>query len=138
MTGEQDSIVFGSSKIEYFIRRSPRRKTISIFVDPYDGVFLRAPYDPSLNTISRLVRSKATWILKKQKQIEAEKEFLPDREFVSGETYLYLGRQYYLKRKAVSTGAKTVARLKDGYFFVEIDGNLMENVKKEEIRKCLT
>src|SRR3989338_3856503 len=94
---EKSRIKFGNTDIDFFIERSPRRNTVSLFVDPYKGGYLRAPVGTSLETLSRVVYSRGAWILKKQKRIDEIKELLPQHEGVSGETFLYLGKQYRLK-----------------------------------------
>ena len=94
---EKSRIKFGNTDIDFFVERSPRRNTVSLFVDPYEGVYLRAPVRTSLETLSRVVYSRGAWILKKQRRIDEIKELLPQHEGVSGETFLYLGKQYRLK-----------------------------------------
>ncbi|MBI5026319.1 MAG: M48 family metallopeptidase [Nitrospirae bacterium] len=94
---EKGTISFGKTNINFSVKRSKRRKTVSIFVDPFEGVFLRAPLRVSLNLLSKLVHSKAIWILDKQRRINEAIGYLPKREFVTGESFLYLGRQLRLK-----------------------------------------
>ncbi|GAH59664.1 unnamed protein product, partial [marine sediment metagenome] len=67
MRTEKSSVKFGNRKIDFLVKRSSRRKTISLFVDPLEGVFLRAPFGSSLKTLLKLVHAKAVWILKKQR-----------------------------------------------------------------------
>ena len=67
---EKSRIKFGNTDIDFFVERSPRRNTVSLFVDPYEGVYLRAPVRTSLETLSRVVYSRGAWILKKQRRID--------------------------------------------------------------------
>ena len=94
---EKGTVSFGKRRIDFFVKRSKRRKTVSIFVDPFEGVFLRASLSPSLGKLSKLVHSKAVWILDKQRRINETIGHFPKREFVTGESFLYLGRQLRLK-----------------------------------------
>jgi len=138
MITEKGAIAFGSRKIDFFIRRSSRRRTISLFVDPHEGVFLRAPLGPSVDSLIKLVHSKADWIIKKQKQIEEVGEFLPKREFANGETFLYLGRQFRLKVLRLDKALSNKVAFTNGCFEISIDGEYTEVGKKRVMRKLLT
>lgn len=94
---EAGRIVFGTTTIAYEVRRSAARKTISIAVDA-GGVLVSAPAATAPARLEEVVRQRAAWIVGKmallaQLQVSAE----PAREFVSGESVRYLGRQYRLK-----------------------------------------
>jgi len=95
---EKGTLPFGNTNIDFsVIRSSDRRKSISIFVDPYYGVYLRAPVKFSKEKIMSLLLRKAAWIIQKQKIIKTAHLLNPPKEFVSGETFLYRGRQCRLK-----------------------------------------
>lgn len=138
MMAEKGTITFGNRNIEFLVKRSRIRRTISIFVDPHDGVFLRAPISPTFEALSKLIRSKADWILKKQKETEEVRAFLPKREFVSGETFLYLGRQ--LRLRVLSQKGIHAPKLKyiDGRFVITMNGKYTELGKKRIARRLLT
>ncbi len=131
MISKRTSVQFGRRNIEFFVKRSRRRRTISLFVDPYDGVFLRAPAKPSLKILSRLVHSKAVWILDKQRRINENLEYLPRREFVTGESFLYLGRPMRLKVLQSDKGNKITAG--EGRFLAGIDGRRNRAGKTREL-----
>lgn len=127
---EKKRIRFGNTEIDFLIRRSPRRGTVSLFVDPHEGVFVRAPLDTSVATLSRLVHSRGGWILDKQRRINEIKELLPNREFVSGETLLYLGKQYRLK---ILEARNNSVGLRGRYFTVRISskhGRIVKDLMK--------
>lgn len=95
---EKGTLPFGNTNIDFSVIRSDeRRKSISIFVDPYYGVYLRAPVKFSKEKIVSLLRRKAAWIIQKQRIIKASHLLNPPKEFVSGETFPYRGRQHRLK-----------------------------------------
>jgi predicted metal-dependent hydrolase len=97
MTPESSSVVWGTTTIQYAIRRTARRKTVAIVVDAEDGVVLAAPHDASLDRLDAVVRRKASWIVG---AIRASSDRPPpptSREFVSGESFLYAGRQHALR-----------------------------------------
>lgn len=97
-TMEKSVIVWGNTQMPYTIRRSARRrKTVTVTVDSSSSVLLAAPTDFPTAELDAVVRRKAPWI---EKQIRRQKSQDPrpgPREFVSGESVLYLGRHYRLK-----------------------------------------
>jgi len=91
------SIVYGTTDIVYDIVFS-RRKTLALHVYPDGRVSVRAPEHSSREAIAGIVHKRAGWIVKQQQRFKsyAPPTVLP-REYVSGESYRYLGRQYRLK-----------------------------------------
>ncbi len=90
------SLQFGSEKIDYTLSFIDR-KTLGIAVDPDRNVLVKAPLGCSLGKIEEKVRKKAPWILKQKAHFLSFEPRTPKRSYVSGETHLYLGRQYQLK-----------------------------------------
>lgn len=89
-------IQFGSTTIEYELLYS-ERKTLGITVTPEMDVYVNAPTDAITEKIEKILRKRAPWIIKQQKLFLAHFPKLPPKKYVSGETHLYLGRQYRLK-----------------------------------------
>jgi predicted metal-dependent hydrolase len=87
---------YGRSTIKYALSYK-QRKTLAIEVHPDCRVEVIAPLGASLEKIQAKVKKRAAWILKQQRQFESYPMPLPKREFVSGESYRYLGKQYRLK-----------------------------------------
>ena len=94
---ERSEVGFGHTAIPYQIERGRRLKTVPIVVDPVDGVRVRAPGDTPIGTLDVIVHRKARWILERQRRHEELPPPPSPREFVNGETFRYLGRQYPLK-----------------------------------------
>lgn len=90
------SFQFGSKSIEYELLYS-ERKTLGITVTPEMNVYVNAPLDAIIDKIEQILRKRAPWILKQQNNFLAHFPKQPPRLYVSGETHLYLGRQYRLK-----------------------------------------
>ena len=133
---EKGTVSFGKRRIDFFVKRSKRRKTVSIFVDPFEGVFLRASLSPSLGKLSKLVHSKAVWILDKQRRINETIGHFPKREFVTGESFLYLGRQ--LRLKVLKSKSKPKIKVKGGRFLVSINGKNSDLDKIKTVRGLLS
>lgn len=93
---DEHTITFGGEVIRFQISRTARRKTVAISVG-YDGVRVLAPADVDDAYILAVVRRKAPWVLRKQAGYRELGGVPMVREFVSGETFHYLGRPYRLK-----------------------------------------
>ena len=112
MAIERSEVRFGLTAIPYMVRRSQRRGTVSIAIDPSMGVLLTAPQTTPIARLDRVVHDKARWIVERLRRGSADAERTAPREFVNGETFLYLGRQYRLRivagavAKVVLTGGR--------------------------------
>ena len=96
MSVELHRLMVGSQAIDYVITRRDR-KTLEIAVEPDASVSVAAPLDASLDAIEIRLRRRAAWILRQQRYFSQFLPRTPERRFISGETHLYLGRQYRLK-----------------------------------------
>lgn len=94
----KDSIQFGSKKIDFRLEFS-NRKTLGITVTPEMEVLVKAPIETPLQKVKERLQKKAAWIIKQQSFFLTFQPKTPARKFVSGETHLYLGRQYLLQIK---------------------------------------
>jgi predicted metal-dependent hydrolase len=92
----RDNILFGSKQIDFKLEYT-NRKSLGITITPESEVFVKAPVDANLEKIKEIVRKKAPWIIKQQSFFLSFHPKTPTRKFISGETHLYLGRQYVLK-----------------------------------------
>jgi len=114
--------------------RSPRRKSADVRVQ--EGIVsLVVPDDLSTQRIQQLLESKRQWILDK---IALHLEALPvrSREFVSGESFPYLGRNYRLK---VVQGVYTPVKLQQGRLVVTVPkGSEQPNVIRNALVRWYT
>ncbi|MEH6659839.1 SprT family zinc-dependent metalloprotease [Leeuwenhoekiella marinoflava] len=92
----QRSIQYGSEEITYTLRFS-KRKTLGISVHPDRSTEVNAPEGSSLEKVEEKIRKKAAWILKQQDHFLSFEPRNVTRKYISGESHLYLGRQYQLK-----------------------------------------
>lgn len=112
------TVAFGKKEINFKLQHSDR-KTLAISVLPDLSVIVTAPNKADdLEKIKSKVKKRAKWILKQQLDFEKYLPAQPPRRFISGETHLYLGRQYRLK---VLKGSPESVKLKDGYIKVTTD-----------------
>jgi predicted metal-dependent hydrolase len=89
-------IQFGSKKIDYTLVYSAR-KTLGISITPNLEVIVKAPTNTAIEKVETIIKKKAPWIIKQQSFFLGFYPKMPTKKYVSGETHLYLGRQYKLK-----------------------------------------
>lgn len=109
------SIQFGSKQIDYQIEYS-ERKTLGITVTPDMDVLVKAPNDSTITKIEEKLKKKAPWIIKQQSFFLAYHPKTTERKYISGETHLFLGRQYLLK---VEENEKESVKLKGKFIEVK-------------------
>lgn len=94
---ERHTITYGTTQFEYFLLRK-EVKNINLNVKPDLSIIVSASTDVPFDYIQKFVKSKAHWI---QKRIIYFSKTLPEnhsiKEYISGESFKYLGRQYRLK-----------------------------------------
>ena len=83
----------------YTIKRSPKRKKLTITVERDRNVVVHAPESTPEETIRKVIESKRRWISEKTKHAQKyeERPNPPGKELVNGESTLYLGRQYQIE-----------------------------------------
>jgi len=100
----RDSIQYGTTTICFDLVFEDR-KTLNIRVNPDGSVFLKAPNDSTLDNVREKVRKRAGWILRQRRYFESFGTPTVKRQYISGESHLYLGRQYMLRVKEGSINA---------------------------------
>lgn len=107
-------IQYGTTTIEYQLTFA-QRKTLGISVHPDCSVRVVAPVGSTQEAIEAKLKQRSAWIVKQQQQFERYLPLLPPRQYVSGETHLYLGKQYRLKVEEAPTPAVKLTR---GRFYI--------------------
>lgn len=108
----------GTNIIEFEVTYS-KRKTLAIKIDPSGDVRVAAPRGTSRKVVIDMVSRKAGWILKKLNEIGARNAQVIKREFVDGESFLYLGIDYPLQLIINPKLSKPVVRLNNDRLMVE-------------------
>ncbi|MEK7309241.1 MAG: SprT family zinc-dependent metalloprotease [Planctomycetota bacterium] len=73
-----------------------KRRTIALQVCPDATVIIRAPFKASDTYINGFVELKRGWITRKQKFFRQQSRSVKEKEFVTGEEFMYLGETYKL------------------------------------------
>lgn len=118
-----DSVQFGSKSIDFRLEYS-NRKSLGITVTPEMDVLVKAPSQTSIEKVKEKVKKRAPWIIKQQSFFLSFQPKTPPRKYISGETHLYLGRQYVLK---VKNGSEESVKLKGRY--LEVVTNFKSHAK---------
>lgn len=79
------------------VRRSTRRRTLSLTVDRAGDVVLHAPRETPEADLRKWVSTKLLWVHQKLARKQALVRHVHPPEFVSGESIFYLGRSYRLR-----------------------------------------
>ncbi len=117
---------YGKHKIAYTLMRKDV-KNININLKPSLIIEVSANKDVPEEKIHSFVKKKASWILKNTNYFKKTlSDFKHDREYVSGETFKYLGRQYRLK---VIKAKDEIVKCQRGYL------NLYVSDKDNQLRK---
>ncbi len=74
-----------------------------------------APENRSPDTVLNRVEARAAWIAKQWRYFGRYQPAQPERQYISGETNRYLGRQYRLK---VTKAAEPTAKLAGKFLYV--------------------
>ncbi len=82
--------------IEILIEKTERRKTVSIFIERDGSVRVLAPASATEEKIENAIKAKEYQIFKKLAKWKELNQGKINREFVNGQSFLYLGRNYRL------------------------------------------
>jgi predicted metal-dependent hydrolase len=132
----QDEITYGSTRIAYTIRRTATRRTIAITVNPDVSVTVAVPQGTRRSRIAEEVQRKASWIVKQQDWLRRHYPRRP-RQFVSGESFLYLGRQYHLRVCRHPSLDDSTVSLTRGAFHVTVRLDLPDDEAASVVRRRL-
>lgn len=113
------AIQYGSEKIRYEVCFLPSRQTLGIEVHPDQRVVIRAPVGCSEEAIADRVKKRASWISRQIADFQRYNPRTPQRQYIGGETHLYLGRQYSLK---INAGKRTSITMTRHQLEVELPG----------------
>lgn len=113
------TLTYGTDTIRYEVRYLASRQTLAIEVHPDSRVLVRAPVDSPEALIAERVQRRAGWICRKLAEFERYRPRTPARQYVNGESHLYLGRQYRLK---LAPGETASVKLTRGQLLVRLPG----------------
>ena len=106
--------VFGTFIYEYHLIKQDR-KTLSLTVVPDLKIILKCPHNADDKKIEEFLKRKWFWLEKQLSFFKKYQRNIYEKEYISGEGYLYLGRQYKL---VVKHGKEDLVTLTKGKLMV--------------------
>ncbi|MFM9329900.1 M48 family metallopeptidase [Paenibacillus mesotrionivorans] len=129
---DKHQIIYANRIIEFILERKSV-KNVNLNIKPDMTIMVSAAEKVPLGFIYDFVKSKGEWILKNVKNFEHVQSYKQsEREYVSGESYKYLGKQYRLRVKE-TTGEEGVKYYR-GFIILVVkeSGNLIRKAKLME------
>ena len=83
--------------LNFEVHRSIRRHTLGLTVDRTGALVAHAPMETSTEELSHWIQGKLLWVHRKLALKEEAIFRLRAPEYISGESFCYLGRRYRLK-----------------------------------------
>ena len=92
------SIIYGDEVVDFEVLESPSR-TEKILIKVYADcrVVVSAPLNADDKTIIEALKQRSRWIYKQLREFREQSRFITPRQYKSGESHFYLGKQYQLK-----------------------------------------
>jgi predicted metal-dependent hydrolase len=106
------------------------RKTMEIAVEPPDIITITAPIGTKEEQIIEKVKGRGSWIIQKLYSFRHMHYQPIPREFVNGESFMYLGRNYSLQIEIDLKVKKPEVKLYRGKFVVTSNNKYEENIKR--------
>lgn len=126
------SLQYGALTIRYVVAYRPAKAgKMAIHVLPTGVVRVDAPQDASLAEIKAGVGRRARWLSEHVDRIRERGVHVFPRNYVSGESHLYLGRRYQLKVRS-SPAEQPSVKLRQGRFEVVTD-----DLERDRVRSLL-
>jgi predicted metal-dependent hydrolase len=128
---ETQIFTYGNYSYEYFLIRQSR-KTVSLIVYPNFKIVLKCPVNYRDEKIQRFLKNKWSWLQKQIKYFKKYQKTILNKEYISGESFLYLGRQCKL---SVKRGKEDKVILKYGKLLLSTTENVSNKKHNKKILK---
>lgn len=120
---------YGTQTIEFDVKYS-KRKTIEIGVEPPEIITVISPEGTADDVILKHVKSKAKWIVQKLFEMNEIEYRRLEKEYVNGESFMYLGRNYSLQIVDDLSVKQPVTKLYQGKFYINTPTKDQSKLKK--------
>jgi predicted metal-dependent hydrolase len=128
-------VQYGDTIIRYRIIRKASRRTLEIKIHPDLSIMVTVPQGARAKEIEEKVHRKADWIIRNQWEIARLQRQYP-REFVSGESYWYLGRQFALKVEQTHEDGVSSISFANSRFIISVPLVWASDRKQRAIREA--
>lgn len=113
------SYEYGTETIEFDVEFR-KRKTMSIEIEPPNKILVISPQGKSKDEILETVKTRSKWIVQKLFEIREIEYRKSEKEYVNGESFIYLGRYYSLQILLDEECDQPKAKLYRGRFYVTL------------------
>lgn len=120
---------YGTKTIEFEVEYRDR-KTLEIGIEPPDNIKVKAPKIATEEYILRVVKSKAKWITQKLFEFKDVEYRRRKKEYVNGESFMYLGRNYALQIIMNKDIREPITRLYQGKFYIETNTKNQDKLRQ--------
>ena len=123
------SIIYGGEVVDFEVLESPsctEKILIKVYADC--RVVVSAPLNADDKTIIEAVKQRSRWIYKQLREFREQSRFITPRQYKSGESHFYLGKQYQLKVIHDDTKPKGVKLLRGRLEINTLDADI-ESIK---------
>ncbi|MBR3770328.1 MAG: M48 family metallopeptidase [Lachnospiraceae bacterium] len=87
---------YETETIEVTVTKS-KRKSLSIAIQPDGNLLVKAPFGLTNDEILKWVKSKTGWIIRQREKVLEQQKSNPQKRYVTGERFSYLGQDYELE-----------------------------------------
>ncbi|MFA6458972.1 MAG: SprT family zinc-dependent metalloprotease [Candidatus Paceibacterota bacterium] len=121
--------IFGTFIYEYQLIKQDR-KTLSLTVTPDLHIILKCPERADAERIEAFLKKKWFWLEKQLSFFKKYQRRMYEKEYISGEGYLYLGRQYKL---IVKRGKEDRVILSSGQLLVQTTRDVSDSRRNKKL-----
>lgn len=125
---EPTAFHYGDYKYQYYLIRE-ERKTLRLTIYPNLKIVLYVPFNHPEEKIQNFLKRKCGWITLQIKDLKRLQRTKKKKEYISGESLLYLGRQYKL---VVQKSEKDSVHFENGKIILETTGSLSDSATNKE------
>ena len=118
---------YGDYQYKYHLVHQ-ERKTLRLTIYPNLKIVLYAPINYSEERISNFLKRKSGWISRQVRDLKRLQKSHKEKAYVSGESFLYLGRQYKL---IVKGGNKDAVHFESGKIILTTIGEVDDSNKNK-------
>lgn len=126
---------YGTTIIDYHLNHRPTKKDVTIAIDWTTGVSVVVPENIDQHRIETVLRRKAPWILRRLAEFQEIKPQTTHHEFIGGEKFPYLGRQYRLKVIALDNASDVSLTFPNGRFTATVPTSSTPSWREEHLRQ---
>lgn len=122
--------------IHYSLVRSSRRRTIEIQVTDQALVQVAAPSFAALSVIEDFLRDRSDWIRRQCSQAQRCQTFVRQRDYETGQEFLFLGKTYPIYIEPAS-GKRTSVAFDPHGWVIRISRSLDPDARREAVKRAL-